>query len=334
MTKFIPFVSYLLLAAATTQAPAMAQQTCANYAVRIDQALLPQVGSTQLVDQMIDGVDAWTDSGISAGFDPRAAARVLGDALRAARSCPNKRDREAAPEAFACEYAARGDSRGVLDVDMRDGRVTYLNPDRRFDPAGGDNPTTSDQVGALAQSLAQALGVPANEFSLAQARVRAVRLRSVGQAQGLPAVDRKKDVIVLVPRQVNGWRVFDSKLQVVADQQGKIARAHLAWPDFTISSALPNAAALSREAIITAALEHLGEAVGCDALTQFGAQVGWGEMSLSAGDDSETSETSGRYVPVVRIIAAPPSSEGGPGQYEGMVTVFDLPLVGIDGSLG
>ena len=315
----------LLGCALSWAAVASAQQSCANFVTLANAALIPDVGSSTLVQQMMSGAATWTQQPLSTRFDPRQAAAILDDGFRPSRACASNRERRADPAAFACEYTSRRSLETGLEVEMPKGRITYLNPSRRFDPSGPDNDIGLTQAIEVAATTAQGLGVPANEIETALAIAHPVRLFHIDHAQGNQRRSRRIEVMARVERKVNGWPVFDSSVQVAVNNEGKPARVHVVWPDFTLAQTATTTR--TRQQLVDAIVERFGELGGCTSFVGAKAQVGWiANRDGDTNDEDGGTTASGRYVPGIRVVAIPPSTADSP-QAGGFVHTFYLPLV-------
>lgn len=310
-------------------APAHAQISCPQFAQMAQAALPPQVGSPGLVGAMLSGAAAASANPISIRFDPRRVQAATGSKLQAGRTCPKNADRRKAPASYVCEYAGRPDPEIVLSVDMPDGRLTYLNPRRRFDPAGPDNDVTAAEALAIASEVAGGFGVPPTEIDLAHSEAHARMLASQRRDRSAPPAIRRTEVVALLRRAVNGFPVLDSKAHVAVGADGAPARVHVVWPDFTLAAGLGDAGTSSRAEMVGRIVEQLGAfSNSCGAIDRLLVQVGWvpGDAS-DTSDETGTPEASGRYVPGIRVRALPVETGEDSDAIADFVHHFTLPLV-------
>jgi len=323
-------VAFVLAAVAPRAAGAEIQ--CAEFAALASSSLPPQVGEPGLVGSMLSGAGAFAAQGLSRSFDPKLAARALGSRLRPARSCPRSKDRKRAPRAFECDYSDPRDPRVSLDVEMPEGRITFLDPGRRFDPEGPDNDVTDDAALTVGRELLLGLGVPAAEIDPATAEADARMLASRPTDLSAPPSVRRIEVVALFERIVNGFPVIDSKAGVVVDVNGRAARAHVVWPDFSLAPGLAGATPRPRPAVVAEIARTLGEIAGtCQSFDRMLVQVGWIPAELP--DPGDAAGPAGRYAPGLRVIVAPPEQPedaAAPGDF---VQSFLVPLVA-DGGEG
>ena len=310
-------------------APARAQISCSQFAQMAQAALPAQVGSPALVGNMLAGADGFTQSDLSTRFDPRQVQAVTGSHLRAGKRCPKNSERRKAPGDFVCEYAGRPDPDIVLDVNMPDGRLTYLNPNRRFDPSGPDTTVTPAEALEIATDVAHGFGVPPNEIDLTHSEAHARLLGKQRKDRSTPATLRRIETLALLRRVVNGFPVLDSKVNVAVSTEGAPARVHVVWPDFSLAGGLDDAGTSTRGALIGQIVEQIGSfSNSCTAIGQLLVQVGWipGDAS-DTSDETDSPSPSGRYVPGIRVRTLPVGTAENSDAIDDFVHRFDLPLV-------
>lgn len=319
----------LALAIGTT---ANAQLSCPEFAALAQSALPASVGTSQLVTGMLSGAGSFTEDGLSALFDHRTAGKALEVRLKPARTCPRKRDRRESPETFACEYGDRSNPRLSLDVDMQEGRLTFLDGTRGFEPDGPDNTTTNAAALDAAQIALKGLGLPPNEISLANAKVAARMMASAPRDGSEPPTIRRMEVVATVPRLVNGYPVHDSRASVAVGVDGRPARVHVVWPDFDLAPGLGAAMPLNRTELVQQIVETMGEFAGsCAGFDRMKVRVGWIPGAVAdLSDESGAPQDGGRYLPGVAVKVAPPDSGEDSGQFEDFVRSFTVALVGND----
>lgn len=324
-----PVLTASLLVLAASQASA--QQSCPTYVALAEAALPAAVGTPGLVATMVTGVGSTPQKALSAGFDPRALGRFTGDALKANPECSRNSLRRSNPSAFTCTYGARKDARTTLAVDLGRGEITYINPGRRFDPAGPDNLRTENEALDLAVAAGAALGIDTEQLDVAHGVARAVRMVTKEKASPDPVVPRRIEVVADLPRVVNGRPVADSGIRVVVDRDGRPARIHLRWPDFSIAPAAGFSPARSRADLVAEIAERFGELGDCDSFVSIKAHVAWVAGSVASPDEDANevlpTPPPGRYVPSLRVSALPPGTAEDSGGVGGFIHDIDVALV-------
>lgn len=331
MKTSIPILAFAFPLAVLAPRAAGAELQCAEFSALASASLPPQVGQPGLVGSMLSGAGAFTGQGLSRSFDPKLAARTARARLRPAKSCPRSKERRRAPLGFECEYSDPQDPRVSLQVEMPDGRITFIDAGRRFDPAGPDNDVTEDAALAVGREVLLALGVPEAEIDPATAEADARMLASRPTDLSAPPNIRRIEVVALFRRIVNGFPVIDSKAGVVVNAEGEAARAHVVWPDFSLAAGLAGAAPRPRADVVAEIARTLGEIAGsCQGFDRMLVQVGWIPAELPETGDS--AGPAGRYAPGLRVIVAPPEQpeDASSGDF---VQSFLVPLVA-DGGEG
>jgi hypothetical protein len=317
---------HLLVLLASFPLRAHAQQTCSEYVSLADGNLPAAVGSSTSLNALLAAAPDNGD-GISLRFNAKQAMSALGDRLRPDR-CPPNKVRLADPAAFVCTYQGpTGEvDPPILTVEMPRGRLTYLNPLRRFDPAGPDNDVTPTTARAVAQSVALGLGIPTGELDLARATTRSSNIGIRRTDHTTPPTIRRAEMVTLVPRIVANVPVLDSRLHVVVDVKGRPARVHAVWPDFRLARNI--AGVRPRTDVLQDVVERLGSHGSCTTFTRLRMRVGWGTTAIADASDEAGGEAgaAGRYLPAVQVWALGPETAEDAGQYDTGI-MFEVPLV-------
>jgi hypothetical protein len=272
---------------------------------------------------------------LSQTFDAAKAAAALGDQLTAERPCCKQ---PAADSAHRAEQRFTGPNGSVLENDLDNGRITYLNPSRSFDAAKSpDNAVERPRALESAFGVLRALGVPPGELDQA-ADVCAVKLAGRGTEPNAKPIVRRVEVSVLVPRRIEGVPVFDSAAKAAIDAKGQVARLHVAWPDFALAEGLTAQRVRPRAEVLRELAATLSESDPCGSLERIDLRVAYvslAELDLDQGADDEkegaVAVTRSRFAPALVVYAVPRSVPEDSGRVQPAGLQLVTPLFALPG---
>jgi len=219
----------LILIATSAFAQVDDQDSPVNDAFQVDRSQSIE-DYVQLIEQVLPnfGPDMLIPSGVRPSlFDEISPERVAG----AFSDLPPEQVVQGGGEVLAIS----GDDRRVVKIDRVEGRLRWINKDRRPQLPGIGQPVEPGMASDLALQTAELLGIPTNETMPLEPRVVWMGIDGTGDDAGeaLPA-----QTMVDLMRQVNGYPVFESLFRLTINNEGLPARALLRWPRIQVPEGL------------------------------------------------------------------------------------------------
>jgi hypothetical protein len=272
----------------------------------VTEALPPAAGDPTAVQRLFSPEISRPQ--LSEAFRIGTLEKAVGETLAADPGCVPTGPAGPLAVQIPCLYRGRGGS--VLREYLRNGKVDYINPERRFDWRSGiPNSVSSEQASAMALRAAAELGLPQSEILTSRIKVRGLNLGAADGESRLPSVSLRAEMHVRVPRQVGGTFVLGSRFHAVIDARGQVARLHADWPDFALRPGLREDPVLSREEVARRIAARLAE-------------------SFAPGDLAEVKIVTA-YVPVDRLDGRDvPDQEDGPEPllFEPALVIYAIPV--------
>ena len=292
---------FVLSAAAALAAPAMGQETTPCPALRemVERAVPASVGNAEAMGRLLSPA---VGPQLSRRFRPRKVEAFAADALRPGEGCGARRGTPARD----CEYAnAEGSS---LRIGLGRGRVVYTNLLRS--EALVPSQLTPGAALEAARRAAEAFGVPGAEIANPAPRVRQV-LVSTRPVEGAGGESFLAESHVWFKRAIGGVPVAYSKFHAALDASGRLARAHVRWPDFVLERGLSVAGMLSRREVTDNVIRELEGALVCGNLAGLTAETVYLASELLDGSDGPDAELGGpdtaphAFVPALLVRVLP-----------------------------
>ena len=150
------------------------------------------------------------------------------------------------------------DDTRVIKIDTSQGRVRYLSEPRSFDWSRSPHKAVPEETAKelTLQSL-EVLEIPAEEQG--ELRIDTVMGQEydvTGESEPEPPFERER--LTTVPRQINGYEVFENYARIAVSNEAEIARLLTIWPQFRLAKDLE---LRSRNEIVDTATNYMFEAV-------------------------------------------------------------------------
>lgn len=246
----------VLLLGISAAASAQDRQTPPELVRLVAAALPPAVGDPAAVKRLFSPEISRPQ--LSEAFRIDAIQKAVGETLAPDPGCTQKAPVAALAAPVPCLH--RGSGGSVLRNDLRQGKIDYINPARRFDwQSGIPNSVAPEAARATALRLAAEIALPRSEILTSQVKVRSLNIAAADGEGRQPPVSLRAEVHVRVPRQVGGTYVLGSRFHAVVDARGQVARLHADWPDFALRPGLSEDQVLSREEVARRIAARLAE---------------------------------------------------------------------------
>ena len=271
----------VMLCAAASVAPARAQETaCPVLRAAVERGVPESVGDAALMGRLLKPT---VGPQLSRRFGAARVQQFAGDVLRPDATCNARRshDRD-------CTWSnAEGSS---LRTSLGRGRVIYTNLLR----SEGLQPTKMAPAAALASAreAAGAFGLPMSEVVNLAPRVRYLEV-GTRPVEGAGGESFEAEAHVWFKRSIGGVPVAYSKFHAAFDATGRLARAHVRWPDFRLEPRLSLADMHSRRAVVDNVIAALEETLECGNFADLKAEIVYLDSQEIAGADGQDAELGG-----------------------------------------
>lgn len=249
---------------------------------------------------------------LSEGFRIEALEGAVGETLVPDPGCA-----ATAPLSVQISCVQRGKGGSVLRHDLRQGKIDYINPERRFDwRSGVPNSVSSEEASTRALRLATELALPQSEILASRLKVRGLNLGAADGEGRQPSVSLRAEMHVRVPRQVGGLNVLGSRFHAVIDARGQVARLHADWPDFALRPGLLADPVLPREEVARRIASQLAESFAPGDLAEVTIVTAYVPVDRLEGRDTPDQEDGSEpllFEPalVIHAIPAEPAEDSG-----------------------
>jgi hypothetical protein len=307
------------IVAATALLPhrAGAQETCPAFRELAEASVPGTVGNRDVMTRLLN---VRVGPQLSQNFDAAAVEKAVGDQLQPDAAC-----RREGPAPCFFRNRATG---SVMQRDLLDGRVTYLNPSRRFDAARGiDNPVTNAEALRIAMAGINGFGVPPAEKG--PPIVRTLMAATQDAPRRTKTQVLRAEVHVNVQRHVAGTPVFASRVVAAVSAGDQIARLYVNWPDFSIAPGFGPGDTRARPTVVDDVVERLTTDNPCGSIGHVLSHIAYVPLHLTDPLDEDNEGPKGTdqggFVPALVVFAVP--SEPGEGQPHLAEQQFVVPLL-------
>lgn len=200
------------------------------------------------------------------------------------------------------------DRRSMVNYNLSQGRITYLNPKRSFKfVKSKENTVSKEEADKKVRETLEIIGVPKNE--LGDSDIRVLIAASRDSKNKSKVVKRRAEVHVRIGREVNGFPVFDSEAKIAIDNKLQPARLHLRWPDFRLLSGLERRKVRSPDALLRHAVKALSGRKKCNNYSHVASSVAY-TIVKQKRDSKQTP----LFIPSLVIYATPPEPKENSGE--------------------
>lgn len=214
-----------------------------------------------------------------------------------------------------------GSMKSRVKINLAQGKVTYLNPERSFKfNKNQANRVQKAVAEKLALNLLESIGVPVKE--LGRSEVRELIAAGRDSKNKLKPSRLRAELHVRVGRKIGNLPVFDSEAKVAVSSKAQAARLHLSWPDFVLEPKLAQRKPHSPDTIIQMATKALSGKNQCNKYSRINSVIAYAPSSTKRNSDRKI-----RYIPSLIVYAIPPEPKEDSGQIAQPGVQVTIPLI-------